>query len=353
MISVNTPSEPLGTNFIKDIKNWLSTCPAFTKTLYYIIAILLIPNFLFGTAYLMVNSPYKVAESFQIYRLVLSPFAFWGIVEPIFCLFAYLPVSAKLEKEWGTTRTAVDFFLKNLVINVSWVILPFVLGFWGPACYGLFPSLFALLMRDLSNPEEVKSFMCFPVHIKARYYPAALWILVSILTGLPRFDCLVAMLIGYVFLKCWNKSYYSFLNTRRMVAWTETCFFSRFKKSPNYVGVTDLPIEIGEPERSSKISDRITDVSSDEYQAPLFQTQFEQIPEDENEDAKIQIAPEEQDIPETHMKSHEEENNKDAEINITPEEDVPESNITPEEQEEEVNKIEENVEEPVQKAEGQ
>jgi len=112
-------------------------------------------------------------------------------------------------------------------------------------------------------------------------------------------------------------------------------------------------LKFGEPECSSKISDRITDVSSDEYQAPLFQTQFDQTPEVENEDAKIQIAPEEQDLPETHMKSHEEDINKDAEINITPEEDVPESNITPEEQEEEVNKIEENVEEPVQKAEGQ
>jgi len=352
---VNNPSEPQGTSYIKSIKDWLSTCPAFTKTIYYIVVILMIPNLLFGGAYFFGNSPHKVVDRFQIYRLVTSPFCFWGIIEQIFCLFAYLPVSAKLEKEWGTTRTAVDFFLKNLVINICWIILSFSFNFWTVTCYGLLPSLFALLMRDLANPEEVKSFMCFPVQIKTKYYPAALWILVSILTGRLRFDCLVGMLVGYVYLKWLNKSYYSFLNTRRMVAWTETCFFSRIKKSPNFIETTNLSIEDDQPERPLKASDIITNVSSYEYQAPLFQTQVEQIPEvdKQDEDAKINITPDEQDVPEIKSESNDQDANQYVEINETSEEqdvnkDV-EINQTPDEQEE-TNKIEENTEDPVLKA---
>jgi len=251
-----------GGDLVGELKNWFHNCPPFTKGLLYICSTIALLNSITGISAILINIPYAVVHGFQIHRLVFSPFTFGGILEALFGFFAYLSVSTRLEKEWGTIKTAVDFLWKNFFINILWIAIAYVVSIitnklLGAPCYGLWQPFFAFIVQTcLANPDGVSMLLCLPIQIKTKYYPAALWVLLSIMSGGPRFDNLVAILVGYLHYKYLNSAYHSFLDSSRMAAWAGTIFFSWFQRLPNYINAAG--VSSGNNQSSSSTSTTTT-----------------------------------------------------------------------------------------------
>jgi len=99
---------------------------------------------------------------------------------------------------------------------------------------GLWLPFFAFIIQtSLANPDGVSMLLCLPIQIKTKYYPIALWVLLSLFSRGPRLDLLIALLVGYIHYKYLNSAYHSYLDASRMSAWSSTMFFSFFKNLPS------------------------------------------------------------------------------------------------------------------------
>lgn len=229
-------------DYVGRLKSWFDECPLFTKGTIYICTTIAVLNIVTAISDLFVNFPKAIVTGLQIHRLFISPFAFFSIFEVLFAFFAFLPSCAKQEKEWGTVKTIVDFFWKNLLVNVLFVVFVYFLSLFTDLalkklfCYGLWQIFFVnLVERCLRDPEGVSMLLCLPVQIKNKYYPLVLWLLFSLISGSLRVDNLVSMGVGYIHFKYLNEGYYAFLSDARMSSWSGSFVFAWMRNLPNYV----------------------------------------------------------------------------------------------------------------------
>lgn len=234
-----------GEDIVSQIKTWFENCPLFTKGLIYISSIVAVLSMVTDSDLYLSNLPAYVVEGFQIHRLFTSPIASHGILSVLFGFFAVLPQCARQEREWGTVKTIVDFLWKNFIINIIYVIMAYALSPITPlfvtriSAAGLWQIFFfQLVERSLQNPEGVSMLLCFPVQIKTKYYPIALWLIFSLLSQLPRIDNLAAMVVGYLHFKYLNDRYFAFLSDTRMSNWSDKFLFAWMKNYNNYASAS-------------------------------------------------------------------------------------------------------------------
>jgi len=128
MFQQSNTSSSNTSDIIADIKNWWETCPLFTRFVIYVCSGLFALSLFSSLAPMLVNQPSKTIGEFQITRLIFSPFCFITIAELLLAFFAYLPMLAGQEKDSGTLAAIVDFFVKNLEINIVFIIVCYFLG---------------------------------------------------------------------------------------------------------------------------------------------------------------------------------------------------------------------------------
>jgi hypothetical protein len=270
-----------GGDIVGDIKNWFNSCPPFTKGLLYVCSGITLLNSLTNISKILVNQPYFVVQGFQIQRLIFSPVAFLGILEALFAFLAYLSVSTRIEKEWGTVKTAVDFLWKNFFINITWIAFTYIISVVYQdmvlmPCHGLWLPFFAFIIQtSLANPDGVSMLLCLPIQIKTKYYPIALWLMLSLFSRGPRFDLLIALLVGYIHYKYLNSAYHSYLDNSRMANWSSTVFFSFFKNLPNYVNASGVTIENNQASSNNSGANvrTVNSTANNQPQAPAFRGQ--------------------------------------------------------------------------------
>lgn len=226
---------------LNQARGWFSSCPAFTRFLIFFCGGLGILNIPFSTSEYLANKPLYTIGQNEYYRLLFSPFVFLTLLSLLFGMFAYLPLCAKKEREYGTLKTILDFFWKNLIINLLYIAFAYLLSFvvsWFSkhGCYGLWQIFFAYLVeRCLEDPDGVTPVFCLPIQLKNKYYPVGLFVLFSFLSGSVLVDLFVSMLVGFLHFKFLNRPYFAFLNDHRMGAWEDSFVFSWLKKVPGFV----------------------------------------------------------------------------------------------------------------------
>ena len=214
-------------NICKDCKDFicriLDTMTYFVKLVICSTVILYLINLIIPyVALLLADIPYFTIYYFQIWRLITTPFMTTNFFSVIFSLYFFYSSASKLEKETGTIKYMLIFFMNSIFIQILYIILMVLLSLIiqskfplkmkvtkaGVRNEGLWPILLCdITLLCLSNPNENMQFRFFPCVIKAKYYPLLLFLFFTIISGFQiDFENLCG--IGFGFL------YYYFLKNR-------------------------------------------------------------------------------------------------------------------------------------------
>ena len=206
-------------NPCKDLKEKflliIDTMPFFIKFVVLSSIILYLLNLLIPYVSLcLADIPYYTIYYCQLWRLLTTPFMTTNILSIIFSLFFWFSDAVKLEKQIGTVKYMLIFFMNTFFIQILYCLLMFLLSLiiqnktllkmkitlGGVRSEGLWPILLCdLTLLCLSNPEENMKFFIFPCVVKAKYYPFILFLIFIILSGF-RFDFEILCGIGFGFL---------------------------------------------------------------------------------------------------------------------------------------------------------
>ena len=203
------------------INRILDSMTYFIKLVICTTVILYLINFIIPyVALLLADIPYYTIYYIQIWRLITTPFMTTNLFSVIFSIFFWYDKASKLEKEIGTIKYMLVFFMNSICIqilfNILMLLLSFIIQSKTPLLMklkggvvrneGLWPILLCdITLLCLSNPNENMQFRFFPCVIKAKYYPLFLFLIFTIISGFNiDFESMCG--IGFGFL------YFYFLN---------------------------------------------------------------------------------------------------------------------------------------------
>ena len=249
---MNSNQNPLnGNNLCKDCKEYLerllNTMPFFIKIVVVSTIILYILNiFIPYIALFLSDIPYFTVFYCHIWRLITTPFMTTGILSIIFSLIFWFKDAVKLEKELGTVKYMLVFFMNTLCIQILYCLISLLISLIiqntilmrmkvtpnGIRNEGLWPILMCdLTLLCLNNPEEPMRFFLFPCIIKAKYYPLVLFLIFTIISGFNiDFEVLCAISFGFLY-HFYLKNLLKITNNFAMKV--ENSFLCRWMKSKN------------------------------------------------------------------------------------------------------------------------
>ena len=188
-----------------EISEWWRATPIINKGIIMGSCILYLLNLFLHNSlfYLMADYPFKTLQSFQIWRIFTAFLIHDSIMSILFCLLSLVFESRRLENVLGSTAFLVDVLVKNIEIQIIYLLIMFLLHFASTE-FILIPSagLWDLVMvyitiRSASNPEQPTQFLCLPIIIKSKYYPFFIILLFSLISMMP-FSLIAAMIVGYL-----------------------------------------------------------------------------------------------------------------------------------------------------------
>ena len=205
-----------GGQICKDCRDGLhsliESMPFFVKIIVFSTLIFFIINlFTPYVAFYLVDIPYYTIFYLQIWRLFTTPFITTGLISIVFSLLFWYRRAVTLEREKGTTKYMLTFFMNSFFIQIMYCFLMFIISFIlqnsmmlrmklimrGVRNAGLWPILMCdLTLICLSNPEANMRFFFFPCIIKAKYYP---FVLFGIFTLLSNFNIDFEILCGIAY----------------------------------------------------------------------------------------------------------------------------------------------------------
>ena len=228
---INNPNNSLSGNCCKDCKEFLTgilnSMPFFVKIVVCSTIILYLINFIIPyVAYFLADIPYFTIYSFQIWRIFTTPFITTSLFSVIFSIYFWYEKASRLEKDIGTIKYIIIFFMNSFCIQIMFCILMLLLSLiirnkaplvmkisqGGVRNEGIWPILMCdLTLLCLSNPNEIMQFRFFPCTIKAKYYPIFLFLIFTIISGF-QIDFENICGIGFGFL------YHYFLRNRLKIS---------------------------------------------------------------------------------------------------------------------------------------
>ena len=178
------------------INRILDSMTYFIKLVICTTVILYLINFIIPyVALLLADIPYYTIYYIQIWRLITTPFMTTNLFSVIFSIFFWYDKASKLEKEIGTIKYMLVFFMNSICIQIILMLLlsfiiqsktPLLMKLRGGVVRneGLWPILLCdITLLCLSNPNENMQFRFFPCVIKAKYYPLFLFLIFTIISG--------------------------------------------------------------------------------------------------------------------------------------------------------------------------
>ena len=228
---INNPNNSLSGNCCKDCKEFLTgilnSMPFFVKIVVCSTIILYLINFIIPyVAYFLADIPYFTIYYFQIWRIFTTPFITTSLFSVIFSIYFWYEKASRLEKDIGTIKYIIIFFMNSFCIQIMFCILMLLLSLIirnkAPLVMkisqgrvrneGIWPILMCdLTLLCLSNPNEIMQFRFFPCTIKAKYYPLFLFLIFTIISGF-QIDFENICGIGFGFL------YHYFLRNRLKIS---------------------------------------------------------------------------------------------------------------------------------------
>eukprot|EP00826_Nyctotherus_ovalis_P022769 TRINITY_DN1758_c0_g4_i2.p1 TRINITY_DN1758_c0_g4~~TRINITY_DN1758_c0_g4_i2.p1 ORF type:complete len:254 (-),score=56.33 TRINITY_DN1758_c0_g4_i2:137-898(-) len=117
---------------------------------------------------------------------------------------AFIALAVDHEKSMGTVRFFLYFTLTTLLSNLLFNLLMLLLSTLHSAFlkfpfYGLTPFLMVEIVIEANkNPEENRQYFLMPSAYKAKYYPLAMFVVLSVFTGFDVFPLLAGVAVGYL-----------------------------------------------------------------------------------------------------------------------------------------------------------
>ena len=264
-------------NICKDCKDFicriLDNMTYFVKIMICSTIILYLINLIIPyVALLLADIPYFTIYYFQIWRLITTPFMTTGLFSVLFSSYFFYNSATKLEKETGTIKYILIFFMNSIFIQILYIILMVLLSLiiqskiplkmkvtkFGVRNEGLWPILLCdITLLCLSNPNENMQFRFFPCVIKAKYYPLILFLFFTIISGF-QIDFENICGIGFGFL------YHYFLKNRIGITNNfaykigNSFLFRRMKRKRGYIDIGGINVfnAVVSMERNVQINNR-------------------------------------------------------------------------------------------------
>jgi len=227
------------------VAEWWAGTPFINKGLLATTTILFILNvFMKNFFYLaMADVPLYTIYNFQVWRIFTAFVIHQDIFQLIFCLISLIFESSRLEKLLGSVAFLFDVILKNVEIQIFYLLIMYLLHF-ADVRFLVFPSagLWDLVMvyitiRSASNPEQPTQFLCLPIVIKSKYYPFLIILLFSLISMMP-FSLIAAMIVGYIETYVFNGMMLRL--ARNKAIWIENRLMGCFKTRPDFLSADNL-----------------------------------------------------------------------------------------------------------------
>jgi membrane associated rhomboid family serine protease len=204
----------------KDCRNGINSIidnmPFFIKIVVFSTLIFFIINlFTPYPAFYLVDIPYFTIFHLQIWRLFTTAFITTGLISIVFSLFFWYRHAVKLERDKGTVKYMLTFFMNCFFIQIMYCLLMIIISLviqnsmmmkmkltmGGVRNQGLWPILMCeLTLMCLSNPEANMRFFFFPCVIKAKYYPLVLFAIFTLLSNFQiDFEILCGIAFGFLY----------------------------------------------------------------------------------------------------------------------------------------------------------
>ena len=98
--------------------------PFFVKNIVFSTLIFFIINlFTPYVAFFLVDIPYYTIFYLQIWRLITTPFITTGLISIVFSLLFWYRYAVRLEREKGTTKYMLTFFMNSFFIQICFALL--------------------------------------------------------------------------------------------------------------------------------------------------------------------------------------------------------------------------------------
>lgn len=217
----NSISNDFNTNqMFKDCKERINSIinnmPLFVKIVIYLTLIFFLINlFTSFISFYLVNIPYFTILHFQIWRLFSTAFITTGFLSIILSFLFWYKDSVKKERESGTVKYMLEFFMMNFFIQILYCLMMLLISLLiqntmmlkmkititGIRNEGLWPILMCeLTLLCLSEPETNMGFFFFPCTIKAKYYPIVLFVIFTVLSNFNLdFEILCGIAFGFLY----------------------------------------------------------------------------------------------------------------------------------------------------------
>jgi hypothetical protein len=155
---------------------------------------------------IFVNVPGTTFKTFMLWRLFTTVLVMPSILNILFGFLAWVPNAIQLEREQGTVKYLLSFFINTFVIQLLFCLFIFLLSFISAQLlqtpsYGLWPLImFEITVTCAANPERQMMFFFLPCPMKAKYYPWVLFFFFTLLSGfMIQFDLVSGILYGYLY----------------------------------------------------------------------------------------------------------------------------------------------------------
>ena len=198
------------------INSILDKMTFFVKIVIFLTIIFFIINlFTPYISFYLADIPYFTIFKCQIWRLITTGFINTGLINIIFSIIIWYRYSIKNERETGTIKYMLNFFMNCFFIQIiycsilliisliirSTILLKMKVTLGGIRNDGLWPILMCqITLFCLDNPENNMRFFFFPCVFKAKYYPFILFGIITLLSNFNiDFEILSGILFGFLY----------------------------------------------------------------------------------------------------------------------------------------------------------
>lgn len=187
------------------MQNWWRDLPSFSRFLFYTLGVTYALSWPMGDSlFYLVNAPAATVLSLQLWRLFTAPFICLGLVPLLLQLISFGGITARRERELGTSRYLVLFLLNAVTVELAYALVNVLISYNGldwligrKFSAGIWPMIMIeIVLRCNMHPEATTQLLLCPLEMKSKYYP---WLFVAVfsLSGVVV-DLICGILVGYL-----------------------------------------------------------------------------------------------------------------------------------------------------------
>lgn len=236
MSSNNSPPPP--NPILNAYEQFTRDTPFVTRTILTTLCVTWLFGFFLDLTYATATIPYFCLYSFEIYRIIISPFICLNILSLVFAFISFMDNGKRLEFSMGSTAFGWYILTVAVCTNVAFLVILFLAngltgepGFLWRRSVGIWTILFGLIATECSRAPRDSQRRLFFFTVPTIYFPLALWALFSLLGGLDLAD-LISVSVGYAY----GHGYLDKLklSPSRFHQWEETVL-ANFTQRPGWV----------------------------------------------------------------------------------------------------------------------